>query len=109
LTHDGGAHWMEVAPGALPAALEGEGAFAASGTCVAVLESGEGKKKHADAWFVSGGAGGSRIFRTGDFGKTWQVFPLPLIKGKAATGAFSVAFSDEKNGVVVGGDYQAPA
>ncbi|CAN0596672.1 unnamed protein product, partial [Laminaria digitata] len=35
-TEDGGANWTRVSPDVLPAALEGEGSFAASGTCVKV-------------------------------------------------------------------------
>ena len=48
VTADGGAHWDVSATKAMPEAVEGEGAFAASGTCVAV----QGKK---NVWFVTGG------------------------------------------------------
>src|SRR5438034_7542499 len=46
-TEDGGQHWVRVAPSALPRALPNEGAFAASGTNIAVA----GK---SDAWIGTG-------------------------------------------------------
>ncbi len=101
-TSDGGAHWIELGAEKIPPSLAGEGAFAASGTCVAV----QGKK---NAWFVTGGVAGARVFRSTDAGKTWTVTSLPLATGKASTGAFSIAFVDDARGIAVGGDYQAPA
>src|SRR4051812_11438636 len=47
-TEDGGRTWEEIDTNGMPPALEGEGGFAASGTCVAVA----GK---SDAWFGTGG------------------------------------------------------
>src|SRR3954468_7143451 len=44
-TENGGKEWKAIPPERLPAAIDGEGAFAASGTCIAV----QGKK---DVWFV---------------------------------------------------------
>jgi photosystem II stability/assembly factor-like uncharacterized protein len=96
-TTDGGKHWAETPPAGMPPALEGEGAFAASGTCVAVA----GK---SDVWFGTGGPNGARVFRSKDGGRTWEVSDTPLAYGKAA-GVFSVAFLDSMNGVIVGGDY----
>jgi photosystem II stability/assembly factor-like uncharacterized protein len=96
-TSDGGATWTEVPAANVPAALPNEGAFAASGTCVAV----QGRN---NAWIVTGG-GAARVFRSTDGGNTWQVAATPIISGAQATGIFSVAFKDAKNGVIVGGDY----
>lgn len=98
VTEDGGAHWTPVPDGALPPALPEEGAFAASGTCLAVSGSQE-------AWFVTGGAKVSRTFRTTDGGRTWAVSETPVPTGSASCGLFAVAFSDARHGVVVGGDY----
>jgi photosystem II stability/assembly factor-like uncharacterized protein len=81
----------------MPPALEGEGAFAASGTCIAV----EGT---ANVWFGTGGPKGARVFRSRDGGRTWEVAATPLVSGPAA-GVFSVVFTDARRGVVVGGDY----
>ena len=47
-TVDGGASWKPLSPNGMPLALVGEGAFAASGTCLVV----EGKK---NVWFGTGG------------------------------------------------------
>lgn len=96
-TSDGGRTWVETPTEGMPAALEGEGAFAASGTCIAV----EGRK---NVWFGTGGPGGARIFRSRDMGRTWEVAPAPLVSGKAA-GVFSITFWDARHGVAVGGDY----
>jgi photosystem II stability/assembly factor-like uncharacterized protein len=96
-TTDGGRTWTESPPEGMPPALEGEGAFAASGTCIAVW----GK---AHAWFGTGGPKGARVFRTRDGGRTWEAAATPLVSGTAA-GVFSVAFTDARRGVIVGGDY----
>ncbi len=97
VSRDGGGHWAKaVAPPALP----GEGAFAASNTCLVTGPGGE-------AWFVTGGGAEARMFHTADFGDHWSARPLPLPTGSASAGAFSVAFSG-RHGVVVGGNYAKP-
>lgn len=35
----------------------------------------------------------------------WSVTPLPILHGKASTGAFAIDFLNKKQGVIVGGDY----
>jgi photosystem II stability/assembly factor-like uncharacterized protein len=103
-TEDGGRTWKETEAAGMPRALEGEGGFAASGTCVAV-----GGK--SEAWFGTGGPAGGRVFRSGDGGRTWSASPAPLANGKAA-GVFSLSFWAGGAGVAVGGDYtkeQEPA
>ena len=97
-TADGGKTWTRVPAASLPAALENEGAFAASGTNIALFG-----KSHA--WIGTGAAARSRVLRTSDRGRTWQVADTPLTSGPSA-GIFSIAFRDEKNGVVAGGDYK---
>lgn len=97
-TSDGGATWEEMPPAGMPEALPGEGAFAASGTCVAVSGS-----RHA--WFGTGGPRGARVFRSADGGRTWQVSPVTFMGGKTTAGVFSIAFADARRGVLVGGDY----
>ncbi|MBI3130829.1 MAG: hypothetical protein HYZ13_05685 [Acidobacteria bacterium] len=102
ITEDGGATWKPVPPGALPLALPGEGAFAASGTCLVTTGA-------RDAWFVTGGAKASRVFHTSDRGRTWAVAESPVPANGPALGLFSVAFSTAGHGVAVGGDYQQKA
>jgi photosystem II stability/assembly factor-like uncharacterized protein len=96
-TEDGGRNWRRVPTSALPPALLNEGAFAASGTNIAVF----GK---SDAWIGLGAATKARVLYTHDRGRTWRVAETPLVAA-ASAGIFSVAFRDAKHGVVVGGDY----
>jgi photosystem II stability/assembly factor-like uncharacterized protein len=97
-TANGGALWTEVDPASLPPALPNEGAFAASGTNVAVLP-----PHHV--WIGTGAASRARVLRSADGGKTWQMADTPLASGESA-GIFSVAFRDPLHGIVVGGDYR---
>ncbi len=99
LTADGGQTWSRVPKETLPPALPGEGAFAASGTSVAV----QGK---LNAWI---GTTKARVFRTTDGGKTWTVADTPMAKGSDSKGIFSVMFVGALGGVAVGGDYRNPA
>ena len=101
-TDDAGATWKDVPGQEMPPAREGEGAFAASGTCLTALSRGN------DAWFVTGGAGVGRVFHSADRGKTWSVADSPIQAGNASSGLFSVAFLDSTAGFVVGGDYKQP-
>lgn len=98
-TTDGGVTWKEISSEKVPPALAGEGAFAASGTCLIT----QGK---SNAWFATGGAAKARVFRSTDKGETWDVAETPIIAGRPAAGIFSIAFKDAKTGVIVGGDYQ---
>jgi photosystem II stability/assembly factor-like uncharacterized protein len=97
-TADGGHSWSRVPQTALPPALENEGAFAASGTNIAVFG-----KSHA--WIGTGAAAKSRVLHTSDRGRTWQIADTPLASG-ASAGIFSIAFRDAKHGVIAGGDYR---
>ena len=97
-TDNGGRTWTRVPPASLPPALENEGAFAASGTNIAVFG-----KTHA--WIGTGAGARARVLRTADRGRSWQVADTPLAAGPS-TGIFSIAFRDAKHGVVVGGDYR---
>jgi photosystem II stability/assembly factor-like uncharacterized protein len=98
-TVDGGTTWTPVPPANIPEALPGEGAFAASGTCLVVQGS-------RDAWFGTGGAARARVYRSTDQGLTWAVAATPIMAGNASSGVFSLAFSDAAHGIAVGGDYR---
>ncbi|HEX5888709.1 MAG TPA: YCF48-related protein [Pyrinomonadaceae bacterium] len=98
MTSNGGQTWSRVSTARLPPALQGEGAFAASGTNIALFG-----KTHA--WIGTGAGAKARVLRTTDHGRSWQVSDTPLAAGQSA-GNFSIAFRDEKHGVVVGGDYR---
>ncbi|MFN0119679.1 MAG: WD40/YVTN/BNR-like repeat-containing protein [Blastocatellia bacterium] len=98
-TTDGGATWKPIPPENMPPALEGEGGFAASGTCLIT----QGK---TNAWIATGGAARARVFRSTDGGQSWQVADTPIRTGNASSGIFSLAFRDAMNGMATGGDYR---
>lgn len=98
-TTDGGRAWTRVPASNLPQALPGEGAFAASGTCLVV----QGARQ---VWFGTGGAARARVYRSADQGLTWAVADTPIMAGNASSGVFSLAFSDANHGLAVGGDYR---
>jgi photosystem II stability/assembly factor-like uncharacterized protein len=97
-TEDGGQSWHRQKT---PAALPSEGAFAASNSCLTVHGARE-------VWFGTGGPGGARVFHSEDGGVTWTVAKTPIRNDSASAGIFSLAFSDAKRGVAVGGDYNKP-
>ena len=96
-----GMTWNPVAVKNMPAALPNEGAFAASGTCIATF----GKN---DVWFGTGGPA-ARVFHSPDRRKNWTVAETPILHGAASQGIFSLAFWTAKDGVALGGDYKDPA
>ena len=93
-TADGGRAWNRVPADRLPAALPGEGAFAASGTNVAL----HGREA---VWI---GTTAGRVLRSTDDGRSWAIAATP-IRTNPSAGIFSIAFRDARHGVVVGGDY----
>lgn len=98
ITRDGGKTWNRIPEEKLPDALPNEGAFAGSGTNVAVL----GRDL---AWIGTGAATRCRILRTADGGATWTIAETPVAASPSA-GIFSVAFRDPRHGMTVGGDYR---
>lgn len=98
LTRDGGRTWTRVPQAALPPALPNEGAFAASGTNVAMFGA-------DDVWIATGAARQSRVLHSGNRGRTWSIATTPIASGPYA-GIFSIAFRDARHGVVAGGDYK---
>ena len=99
VTKDGGENWKENSSINIPSALQHEGAFAASGTSIAV----SGKDL---VWFGCGGADRSRIYFSEDGGENWRAFEAPIKSGNSSSGVFSVCFKDDLNGIAVGGDYK---
>ncbi len=106
LLTDDGQTWRPIPPSQLPEAIAGEGAFAASNSCVAILRS-SGTAPDPNIWFATGGKA-ARIFHSSDRGQTWQVFDTPILHGPDSAGIFSIAFRDPLHGVVAGGDYKRP-
>jgi len=99
-TTDGGTNWKQIVSNKMPAAKDGEAAFAASGTCLYITPGGT-------VFLVSGGTD-ARVFRSTDRGQTWNVVDTPITKGTAGSGIFSIAFRNDLHGTVVGGNYEKP-
>jgi len=94
-----GETWQQLPTDQMPAALPEEGAFAASGTCLAI-------SSDQDVYFATGGPA-ARVFHSGDAGYSWTVNSTPIVSGNASSGIFSIAVWD-KALVIVGGDYKDP-
>lgn len=92
-----GRSWQRIPDARLPPARPGEGAYAASGTNVAVHGS--------HVWI---GTTASRVLHSTDRGRTWTVAQTPVATNESA-GIFSIAFRDARHGIVVGGDYRKEA
>lgn len=97
-TEDGGENWARVLE--IPDVDVGEANFAASNTCIEFLPTGK-------AWIGTGGMA-ARIFRSEDFGKSWEAIKTPMIRGLASSGIFSVCFKNDELGMIVGGIYDEP-
>ena len=98
ITDDGGKTWAKIPDSALPPAIGTEGAFAGSGTNIAVFGT-------SHAWIGTNASAKSHVLHTADRGKTWTMADTPIIANES-TGIFSVAFRDALHGVAVGGDYK---
>lgn len=99
ISRDGGKSWNKIPCKMLPPVPEGEAAFAASNSNIAV--------QGDHTWILSGGMK-SRIFYSPDKGVTWEVYETPLVQGTPTSGGYSIDFYDETNGIIIGGDYTAP-
>lgn len=103
LKTEDGQTWRQIPPQQLPEALEGEGAFAASNSCIAV----DFSQANPNLWFATGGKA-ARVFHSSDAGETWGVYSTPILHGQDSTGIFSIAFRNNRDGVIAGGDYKHP-
>lgn len=100
VTRDGGLSWGKLACSSLPNQIASEGAFAASDTNIKTI----GDK----TWIITGG-GTSRVYYSGDKGRTWNIYNTPVAQGKSTLGAYTMDFYDENRGIIYGGDYERPA
>jgi len=99
ITRDGGLTWQKISCDILPPAMEGEAAFAASDTNIAIV---------GDQTWVATGGRSSRVLYSSDKGMTWDVFETPIVQGLETTGMYSIDFYDALNGFAIGGDYTKP-
>jgi photosystem II stability/assembly factor-like uncharacterized protein len=97
-TEDGGASWARLPSSQLPSAPEGEGGFAASGTCVRAHPSGS-------IWVATGAAGVARVLRSQDGGLTWSAASVPVIRGELG-GLTSLDFRTDQAGIALGGNLE---
>jgi len=74
---------------------DGEGGFAASGSCAQASSAGDG-------WIGTGTAAVPRVLHSTDRWKTWTAAEVPLVRG-AGAGITALAFRDRNHGVAVGG------
>lgn len=93
-----GEHWNPLPADNMPAALPGEGAFAASNSCLALAG-------NQDIFFSTGGPA-ARVFHSNDGGLDWTVAETPVAHGNASSGIFSIVSDDHNHVIVVGGNYQ---
>lgn len=93
--------WAAVPDTALPEAHEGEGAFAASGTCLFTA-------RDSLAWIVTGSAAGSRIYRTVDRGSSWSHTDTDFFRGLEAAGLMTLGFRGSSTGFAAGGALRRP-
>lgn len=97
ITRDGGNSWTKIPCSDLPQGIDGEGAFAASNSNIAV----QGDK----VWI---GTTEGRIYFSDDKGITWQIQHTPMISETLTQGIYSMDFFDENTGFAIGGDYTQP-
>ncbi|MEM0518716.1 MULTISPECIES: WD40/YVTN/BNR-like repeat-containing protein [Aequorivita] len=100
ITRDGGNSWQKISCETLPRVENGEAAFAASNSNIAIFGD--------HAWVATGGKK-SRVMHTADKGKTWEIFNTPIVQGRTMTGIYSIDFLDEKNGIIFGGNWEDKA
>lgn len=104
-TSDGGKTWRELEKTNRPLAKKGEAGFAASGTnmvlsgdrCLIALGGAEENQNESQ----------SRIVYTDDRYHTWRVAIVPMLRNPSS-GIFSLAMSQGKYGVAIGGNYLQP-
>jgi photosystem II stability/assembly factor-like uncharacterized protein len=100
-TQDGGSTWNRLIPNNFPRAQMGEGAFAASNSCLVVQGT-------SHVWFGTGGGATARVFHSADRGLNWSVVDTPM-HSDSNSGIFSLAFRNTQDGIAVGGNHASPA
>jgi photosystem II stability/assembly factor-like uncharacterized protein len=93
-----GERWNPLPTDNLPPALGGEGAFAASNSCLVL----SGEK---EIFFGTGGPA-ARVFHSSDGGITWTVRRTPIVQGNPSSGIFSISTDENDHMIALGGDYK---
>lgn len=98
MTLDGGDTWQRITEDFLPAVLEVEMGYAASGTGVVVV---------GDHYFYVGyGGEESRVGIWDLKGNGWSMVSTPMAHGQGGDGIYSMSFKDTMNGIAVGGNWE---
>lgn len=98
-TSDGGSTWTRIDPALVPDARDGEGAFAASGTCVQTTAGGSG-------FFATGASAvDTRVIKTTDYGASWSEALTPIASLTSTEGISTMTVWDDMNLAVLGGDF----
>ena len=99
VTDDGGSTWKEISYEGFPTSPdEGEGGFAASGTCLTTFGD-------SLVW-IGLGSPHSRVFKSADRGESWWAIETPMKGSTSSAGIFSLEFISPSYGIAVGGDYE---
>lgn len=99
LTDDGGNTWKKLSCKEAPKFENGEAFFAASNTNIATIKN--------TIWIASGGKK-ANVYKSLDYGKTWNNYSTPIVQGLQSQGIYSIDFTNTNNGIVIGGDYTKP-
>ena len=91
-----GKTWQDVTEAIHLFAEPGEAAFAASGTSLQVIN---------DWLYIGTGGSYSSLMKRSEKESKLDVQDVPIWSGSASTGIFSIDFLNEREGVVVGGNY----
>ena len=94
-TTDGGKSWKPLK--SMPSTLKNEAGFAASGTGIVC-------KGDSTIWIATGGGDTARVFKSINRGESWKIYNTPM-RGGEGNGIYSMTFFDERNGIIVGGNY----
>ena len=102
ITRDGGRNWNRIPCGDLPPLFQSE-----DGTAEAAFAASNGNVVlHGDeVWIATGGAA-SRIYRSRDRGRSWEVVSTPIIQGGTMTGMFSATRCGDAMGIGWGGNWE---
>lgn len=94
-TLDGGERWTRLRGPELPPALEGEGGFAASGSCLQTAP-------YGTAWIATGAGARARVLLTRDWGNSWTEADVPVASGESA-GLTTLRVREDGWGLAMGG------